>query len=347
MSILDYSALDLLPCFAYVGNLADRSFSHVNGRASALIGYPGDAILAQGLTFFSQRVHSDDALRLRDGDDRLQHAADGEVVEQEFRLRHQDGRWRWVLIRAVVAARDHEGKPSQVLGLVEDITERKLSERHQVRHHEHLLQLLAYDIHDGFVQDVVGAQMTVESIIEELKDTNADCMQEVILLRGLLRKAIDEGRRMITELRPMIIDEMGVVESLNYLVGEEQTHERLDVTFTHDVQFHRLDPMLEGTIYRIVQESLNNVRRHAQVKEADVRISQQDAELLVEVEDQGFGFDPDQVGDQHFGLEGIRERARLLGGRATIQSTPGNGTLISVTLPTQLPPEWRHDSASH
>lgn len=344
-SDLNNSLLDLLPLFGYVRDL-DGTFRHVSPHAFQTLGYTPQAIAEQATTFFSRHVHSDDAIRLRDAEERIETAKDGEVVETECRLRHARGDWRWILRREVVAERDDDGAVTQVLGLVEDITERKLSERHLMRHHERLLHLLAYDIHDGFVQDVVGAQMMVEGLIEDLRDSHSDRLQELILLRGLLRKAIDEGRRMITELRPMIIDEMGVIEALKYLVGEEQTAERLDVTFTHDVNFDRLDPMLEGTIFRIVQESLNNVRRHAKVNEATVRLTQDGAMLLIEVEDHGCGFSPAATGTEHFGLDGIRERARLLGGRADIRSEPGTGTVVSVTLPTQLPPEWRNATGS-
>ena len=127
---------------------------------------------------------------------------------------------------------------------------------------------------------------------------------------------------MITELRPMIIDEMGIVEAIHYLVGEEETTGRLKIAFGHDVKFDRLAPILEGTVFRIAQEALNNVRRHAGVDEAEVRLKQNNDELLLEIEDQGSGFDLSQIGDSHFGLEGIRERARLFGGRASIRSAP-------------------------
>jgi two-component system sensor histidine kinase DegS len=247
--------------------------------------------------------------------------------------------------REVVTKRDATGLPIQILGIAEDVTERKLSERHLVRHHERLLQLLAYDIHDGLVQDIVGAQMALESVIESVGMVAGDCVQELILLRGLLRKAIGEGRRMITNLRPMIIDEMGVVEAINYLVAEEEATQHLNVTFTHNVRFDRLAPILEGSVFRIVQESLNNVRRHAGVTDAEVRIEQIDSMFLIEVEDRGVGFDQSQIKDHHFGLEGIRERARLFGGKASIQSVVGQGTIVSVKLPIELPPEW-HDASS-
>lgn len=344
---LDGGLLDLLPVFAYVVRLPDRTFVHVNPQSTAVLGCPPEQVREAGPNFFLQRVHSDDMLRAREGETRIALGADGETVATEFRIRHQDNRWRWVQRREVVAGRDRDGRPAQVLGLIEDVTERKLSEQHLVRHHDRLLQLLAYDIHDGMVQDIVGAQMAVESIIEELQKTDADCMQEVILLRGLLRKAINEGRRMITELRPMIIDEMGIVEALNYLVQEEEATERLQVDFTHDVSFKRLDPMLEGILFRIVQESLNNVRRHAGTGQASVRLTQHESNIVVEIEDAGVGFDVEKVGEERFGLEGIRERARLIGGKARITSVPGQGTIVSVTLPIHLPPEWRMNSGNN
>jgi len=160
-----------------------------------------------------------------------------------------------------------------------------------------------------------------------------------------LRKAIGEGRRMITTLRPMIIDEMGIIEAIHYLVAEEEATQRLNVTFTHDVRFGRLAPMLEGIVFRIVQESLNNVRRHAGVQDAEVRLQQTGSMLLIEIEDRGAGFDPARIEDHHFGLEGIRERARLIGGKATIRSFVGHGTIVSVVLPIDLPPEWQDPSS--
>ncbi len=333
-----------LPCFAYIADLRDQRILYANGRSQELLGYDSSDLVAWGLPFFTSQLHPKDAARLRERRDEA--SSSPETIESEFRLKHRDGSWRWIRRCEVVLRREDDNMPTHVMGIAEDVTQRKISERHLVRHHERLLQLLAYDIHDGLVQDVVGAQMTLESIIECLDAAQADCVQELILLRGLLRKAINEGRRMITELRPMIIDEMGVVEAIHYLVAEEEGTQRLNVTFTHEVQFDRLAPMLEGIIFRIVQESLNNVLRHAKVGSAEVRLFQADSMLIIEIEDRGVGFDPAQVKDDHFGLEGIRERARLFGGKAIIRSFPGKGTIVSVHLPIELPTEWQDPTAS-
>ena len=117
---------------------------------------------------------------------------------------------------------------------------------------------------------------------------------------------------MIGELRPLIIDEQGIVQAINYLAAKEQRGTGLDITFEHDVQFERLDPILEGTIFRIVQEALNNVKRHSRSGTAGITLSQEDERLLLAIQDQGIGFDPGEVAAERFGIRGIREREAFL-----------------------------------
>jgi signal transduction histidine kinase len=99
------------------------------------------------------------------------------------------------------------------------------------------------------------------------------------------------------------------------------------------MQAERLPGELETTIFRIVQEALTNVERHAESARAEVSITERDGVIRIEVRDRGVGFDPEAVVDGHFGLEGIRERARLSGGSAAIESAPGKGTTVTVELP--------------
>jgi len=101
----------------------------------------------------------------------------------------------------------------------------------------------------------------------------------------------------------------------------------------HAVQSERLEPVLEGVVFRIVQEAVTNVERHSQSKAVTVRLQQQGGRLLVEIKDEGVGFNPDHVPADRFGLRGIHERARLFNGQAAIESSPGRGTKITVELP--------------
>jgi len=148
-----------------------------------------------------------------------------------------------------------------------------------------------------------------------------------------LGKAIAEAHRPVGELRPIMTGEQNVVEAIARLIAESGRGGRLQVEFKRDIQFERMNPILQGNIFRIVQEALTNVKRHSRSKTAEIRLWQRDGALLLEIEDQGVGFDPNGVPDGRFGLKGIRERARLFGGRASIQSAPGEGTRILVELP--------------
>jgi signal transduction histidine kinase len=199
--------------------------------------------------------------------------------------------------------------------------------------HERDRKLTAYEIHDGMLQYVSGALLHLESLAgghSPLAGKGRDALE---LAAHLLRRSIEEGRRVMSGLRPPILDEEGIVMAVEYLVVEQSEHGKLHIDFSHRVTIDRLDPLLEGTIFRIVQEALNNVRRHSRAARAEVRLVEQEGRLRVEVHDDGVGFDPDQVSDDRFGVAGIRKRAALFGGRAQITSEPGRGTHIVVDLP--------------
>ncbi len=241
---------------------------------------------------------------------------------------------------------DAEGNLLQIIGIGADITERRLAEE-KLRSEQQLLrrlldiqererQTVSHEIHDGFLQYVITAKMTLEALAHQMAKSGHDVPEGCDQVKELLGKAIGEGRRMIGDLRPMIIDEKGIVESIHYLVAEETGDRTIDITFHHEVQFDRLDPMLEAATFRIAQEALTNVRRHSKSSKAEVRLTQADGHLLLEISDAGIGFDVNQVPSHHFGLQGIVERARLLGGTATINSSPGKGTRIAARLPLVL-----------
>lgn len=261
---------------------------------------------------------------------------DAELVDWQQRLLPVETSLRWTEI---------DGR-KLVIAIVRDVTERHRAEQ-ALRNEERLLRellrlqererrLLAYDIHDGFVQDVVGAHLAMEALTHQLHSLPTDVLQQVESLKRLLRKAIDEGRRMISELRPPVIDEQGILEAIRYLINEHQQRGGAVVRFEHQVAFERLSPLLEGTIFRIVQEALNNVLHHSQAETARVEVRQNGDSLHVMIRDDGIGFTTADVPSDRFGLRGMKERARLFGGQTTISTTPGKGTEIAVELPIDM-----------
>ena len=193
--------------------------------------------------------------------------------------------------------------------------------------------MVAYEIHDGLIQDVVGAKMVVEAMHHDMEKSKCSHLPQLEVVRELLGKAIDEGRQLVSDLRPMIIDEQGIIEAIQYLVSEAKSSSSLEIAFSHSTEFDRLSPLLESVVFRIVQEALTNVQRHSQADHAEVNVTQKGDRLFLEIRDDGTGFDREQVPDDRFGLRGIEERARLFNGAAAIESESGKGTRVTVELP--------------
>ena len=202
---------------------------------------------------------------------------------------------------------------------------------------KHLLdrQMLAYEIHDGPVQYVTGVVMRLDTIREHV-DTDPELRGKLEHACELLRQCLLESRRLIAGLRPPVLDELGIVPALEMLITEVSSQSQVNVQFEHQAGLPRLAKSLETVLYRIVQEALTNVERHSQSKTAAVRLTHDDGEVFLEIQDWGKGFDAEIPAHGRFGVQGIRERARLLGGRAQIESRRGEGTTVRVALPCAM-----------
>ena len=235
-----------------------------------------------------------------------------------------------------------------VAGIAIDVTQRwrieeKLREEQSLlermlRFHERDRQLIAYEIHDGLIQDATAAQMLLNSVLEHDNLPEGELRATIQEAGVLVQKAMDEARRLIGGLRPSILEEMGVVSAISYLINNLPANKHT-INFITKLQFERLEPLLEATIYRIVQQAVNNIQRHSCADRAEIRLTQQGDWIHLEIQDWGIGFDLSNVSEDRFGLQGIRERARLMRGRAVIDSAPGKGTQIIVELPVAYPLE--------
>jgi signal transduction histidine kinase len=137
----------------------------------------------------------------------------------------------------------------------------------------------------------------------------------------------------ISGLRPTTLDDSGIVAAIEELIRVEEKRGGLEIEFHCNMANDRLEPFLENTVFRIIQESLTNVRRHSTTDRLRIEVLMRENEIRVEIRDWGIGFDPKAVKGGHFGLEGMKERTRLLGGKIVIDSAPGMGTHIVAVLP--------------
>ena len=192
----------------------------------------------------------------------------------------------------------------------------------------------ARELHDETLQGLAGLRMLISAALRR-----ADPDQHEQTMRTAMEhieREIENLRTIITELRPAALDELGLKIAIEALLDRHRELNGLEISSELTLPdpangAARLDGDLESTVYRLVQEALTNVTKHAEANTVQVAVGESDGELQVEVQDDGNGFDPDAA-SQGFGLEGMRERVSLAGG--TLSITPGErGTLVRARLP--------------
>lgn len=217
---------------------------------------------------------------------------------------------------------DHKGR-------LEALVERLIGAQEEER------RVVAYDIHDGLIQMLVGVRLHLTNYAAQLGAVPPEA--QIDLRKGLdqLGAVIAEARRVIEGLRPTTLDELGLAITLQQYAQDLARDEEWDLEFNADPADLRASPAVETTAFRIAQEALTNARKYAHTDRLQVTLTNQDGELAVQVRDWGQGFDQDSVlaHRRSVGLAGMRERARLLGGLCTIDSKLGQGTTVRVTLP--------------
>ena len=197
---------------------------------------------------------------------------------------------------------------------------------------------IACEIHDGLVQTLVGINFKLDLCRELIFSDPTRCHDLLSDAKTQLKAAIEESRQVIFNLRPLYFESMELVPALKaYLKSyETQSHIRTEIAGSGDES--ALSPKTKIFVFRIVQESLSNVQKHAQADRVAVTLAVVDGRIKVMIEDNGIGFEVEAVSQdptkwQSFGLKGIVERARLVGGTARIESRKGAGTRVLVDIP--------------
>jgi PAS domain S-box-containing protein len=205
--------------------------------------------------------------------------------------------------------------------------------RRLVTAQEDLRRRISRDLHDQLGQQLTALRLALERHREHCRGEATADLERAQQLTREIDGAIDF---LAWELRPTVLDDLGLAAALPRYVEEWSAHHGISARFENGGHIQgRLDSEIETTFYRVAQEALNNVAKHAQATSVDVVLDRRDGELLLVVEDDGIGFDigaPD-VRDNGIGLAGMRERAALAGATLQVESTPGKGTSVYLRRP--------------
>jgi PAS domain S-box-containing protein len=219
------------------------------------------------------------------------------------------------------------------------IIARDITERKQAELLEEERRLIAYELHDGLAQMVISTHQHLQAFAARYRPRAHPTRAALDRVLDLARRSVTEIRRVIAGLRPTALDDFGLATALQMHVATLQA-DGWAISYDETLGAMRLPPMIETVLYRIAQEALTNIRKHAQTTRVAVTLANHGQWLRLEVRDWGCGFDPAHVLEdaglgERMGLRGMRERVALLGGHWSVRSSPGEGTLVvtEVLLP--------------
>ena len=199
---------------------------------------------------------------------------------------------------------------------------------------------LARELHDETIQTLIALNQQVQ--LAQVNNKNGDMATRLTEIENISQKTIRDLRRLTQALRPLYLDDLGLVTALKMLVSETEKTNPIEISFQHIGTERRLPPETEMALYRIAQEGLSNILRHSNAKNASLKIDFSPASISITLSDDGVGFTlPENPAgfarSGHFGILGLHERAELIAAKLTITSNPGQGTGVLVVLPAEDP----------
>lgn len=193
-------------------------------------------------------------------------------------------------------------------------------------------QRLARELHDAVSQQLFAISMLSSAVIEQVPDEQAPLRQQLAAIETMAGRAQTEMRALLMHLRPAVLEGKGLKEGLDDLLEAFRQRHPIEVRW----EVGALPPLPRGVedhLFRIVQEALSNVLRHAQARRVTVRLGVAQRQVRLKIVDDGVGFDPGRARSASYGLQVIAERASEIGGVASVVSVPGRGTQVEVTVP--------------
>ena len=317
----------------------DEGGTYFDDRAFDLFGVPRDLRAGlQALEFWMGHLHPGDRQSVLDTRERL-HSGIADQVSMEYRYLHPGRGEMWIHHLARAAKRDATGRMVKAFGVLRDITATKRAEEalrdlsgRLIQAHEEERALLARELHDDVTQRL--AVLAIEVGRTELAAPAGPHAEAMRSIRAELIRLSEDIHSLAYQLHPSVLEELGLVEALRAECERRARQGRLDLTADLEPLPAAVGKEAALCLFRVAQEALTNVARHARTRAAIVTLRNMDDGLLLAVRDHGAGFDPELERERmHLGLASMRERVQLVHGTLDIESAPGRGTAIIAWVP--------------
>jgi PAS domain S-box-containing protein len=311
-----------------------------SSRWKQMLGYADDEIEPH-VSAWERLLHPDDMAQAQRVSESVRQGA--ATYEGEFRLQHKDGHYVHVLSRGYPVRLEPGGPVVRIVGTHFDLTARKQAEAERSRT-EFLTRLvfaqederlrIAREMHDQFGEQLTALAQRIR-LLKGVTGQNEELRGHVDSLEAIAQQLDRDVDHLVWELRPTALDDLGLRAALSNYVRNWSTRQGVAVTLhMSGLVDHRLPPHTETALYRIAQEALTNVAKHAQATSVDVILERRGQHVLMIIEDDGIGFEggTGEEQPQGAGLVGMKERAALVGAALEIESSPGGGTTVFVRI---------------
>ncbi len=320
----------------------DGNLVYVNETFAGMHGYTIEELTGKHITV----LHSEHQMKLVEG---LisQLVENGSFAGEEVWHKRKDGTVFPTLMTGIVVA-DREGNPLYLAATAIDVAQRKQAEEELEQSRKQLRDLSAHlqsvreaertgiarEIHDELGQALTALKMDLSWLGNRLPNEQASLFEKTKSMSRLIDGTIQSVKRISSELRPGVLDDLGLVAAIEWQAEEFQKRTGIKCEVSTECEDIVLDQERATAIFRIFQEALTNVSRHASATGVKVSLKKKDKEVLLGVRDDGKGITPEQMrSPRAFGLMGMQERARYWGGDVTIAGAPGEGTTVRASIP--------------
>ena len=205
---------------------------------------------------------------------------------------------------------------------------------------------ISRDLHDEIAQTLVGINVHLATLTREAAGGPTGLQRKIARTQQLMETSVEKVHDFARKLRPALLDDLGLLPALHSFMKSFAKQTGVRVSLTAFAAVERLDKAKRTVLFRVAQEALTNVGRHAQASRVEVIIQKLPDEVCMEIKDDGKSFQVDRVlqgkGSKHLGLLGMRERLEMVGGSFEFESAPGNGTSIAVRIPLGTAPREAH-----
>jgi len=336
-----YDILETTPAVVFLWkNKEGCPVEFVTENVIGLFGYSAEEFMSEKV-MYNKTIHPDDLKRVADEVARYSTRKGRKTfTHKPYRIVTKDGEVKWIEDNTFIR-RDAHNRITHYQGVVIDITNLKNMEEelrkltiHLESTREEERTIISREIHDELGQTLTALKMDIAWMKKRIPDSNIDILRKTETMGQLLNSSIRAVQRISAQLRPSILDDLGLAAAVEWQAYEFKKYSQIKTKLDINPPDFFIDPQKSIALFRVLQESLTNVSRHSEASLVKITLEKTENNVRLEVQDNGCGIAPEEESNPgSYGIRGMKERIRAVDGEIRIKGSPGKGTIVKINVP--------------